>query len=176
MFSRPANLFVAGFIGSPAMNFVNARLEGDDGALFATFAGVRLRVDDEVVDARPRLAAYAGRPVVLGIRPDATEDAALARDVPADRRFGAVAELRETIGSEAFVHVTLDAAPVLTEDIKDLAADTGEELVEAAEPKTPFVARMHARSAAREGEHVEVAVDTRELHFFDPATGDAIYG
>jgi multiple sugar transport system ATP-binding protein len=178
MFSRPANLFVAGFIGSPAMNFVNARLEAADGALFATFAGVRLRVDEEVAGARPRLAAYAGRPVVLGIRPDATEDAAIARDAPADRRFAALVELRETVGSEAFVHFTLDAPPVITEDIRELAADAGADSLDRLDEEaggTPFVARMHARSAAREGKRVEVVVDTRELHFFDPATGDGIY-
>src|SRR4051794_18972217 len=115
LFSRPANLFVAGFIGSPAMNFVSARLaQEDDGPIFVEFAGVRLRVDDEAVHARPALAAYRDRPVVVGIRPDATEDAAIAREAPADRRFGAVVELRETVGSEAFIHLTLDAPPVLT--------------------------------------------------------------
>src|SRR4051794_8466325 len=177
LFSRPANVFVAGFIGSPAMNFVNARLEASDGELFAAFAHVRLRVDEEAVQARPRLAAYAGQPVVLGIRPDATEDAAIARDAPADRRFSAVAELRETGRSEALAHFTLDEAPVVTEDILELAADTGADPLEpaAAESKTPFVARMHARSSAREGERVEVVVDTRELHFFDPRTSEGIY-
>src|SRR4051794_12518059 len=177
LFSRPANLFVAGFIGSPAMNFVSAQLVQDDGgAHFVDFAGVRLRVDDEVVHARPALAAYRDRPVVVGIRPDATEDAAIAREAPADRRFGAVAELRETVGSEAFIHLTLDAPPVVTEDTKELASDAGEELVEKlAAPKTEFLARTHARSSARDGDRLELAVDTRELHFFDPGSGDAIY-
>src|SRR4051812_26893083 len=76
LYRRPVNLFVAGFIGSPAMNFVSARLaQEDDGPIFVEFAGVRLRVDDEAVHARPALAAYRDRPVVVGIRPDATEDA-----------------------------------------------------------------------------------------------------
>jgi multiple sugar transport system ATP-binding protein len=180
LFARPVNLFVAGFIGSPAMNFVNGGVERADGAVFATFAGHRLRVDEEALRMRPALAGYDGRPVVIGIRPDATEDAALAGDTPADRRFPAVAELRETVGSEAFVHLTLDAEPVVTEDTRELASDAGAEMLqrleeEAAEHKTPFVARMHARSRAREGELVEIAVDTRELHFFDPETGDGIY-
>src|SRR3954467_13082969 len=177
LFSRPANVFVAGFIGSPAMNFVSAQLVQDaGGAHFVDFAGVRLRVDDEVVRERPALAAYRDRPVVVGIRPDATEDAAIAREVPADRRFTAVAELRETVGSEAFIPLTLDAPPVVTEHTKELASDTGEEMAEKlAEPRTEFLARTHARSSAREGDRVELAVDTRELHFFDPDTGDAIY-
>jgi multiple sugar transport system ATP-binding protein len=180
LYRRPTNLFVAGFIGSPAMNLVQAQVVRSNGAYFVEFADTRLRVDEETVEARPSLARYDGRPVVLGIRPDATEDAAIARDTPPDRRFAAVAELRETVGSEAFVHFTLDAEPVVTEDTRELASDTGDEMLakleaEASEHKTTFVARMHARSRAREGERVEVAVDTRELHFFDPETGDGIY-
>ena len=179
LYRRPTNLFVAGFIGSPAMNFVQATLSDDDG-LVVEFAGERLRVDTEAIEARPGLARYAGRPLVVGIRPDATEDAAIARDVPADRRIGAVAELRETIGSEAFVHFTLDAPPVVTEDTKELASDVGDEVLEqleeeASERKTRSIARTHARSRAREGERVELAVDTRELHFFDLETGGGIY-
>jgi multiple sugar transport system ATP-binding protein len=178
LYRRPTNIFVAGFIGSPAMNFVQATLS-DDGQL-VEFAGERLHVDAEAIQARPGLARYAGRPVVLGIRPDATEDAAIARDAPADRRLSAVAELRETVGSEAFVHFTLDAPPVVTEDTKQLASDVGDEVLEkleeeAASRKTAFIARTHARSRAREGERVELAVDTRELHFFDLETGDGIY-
>jgi multiple sugar transport system ATP-binding protein len=180
LYNRPANIFVAGFIGSPAMNFVQAQLTGDDDGLLVEFADARLRVDPEAVAARPGLRRYAGRPIVLGIRPDATEDAAIARDVPADRRLSAVAELRETIGSEAFVHFTLDAPPVVTEDTKELASDVGDEVLEklqddASERKTAFIARTHARSQAREGERVELAVDTRELHFFDVETGDGVY-
>jgi len=155
LFARPVNLFVAGFIGSPAMNFVSAKLAQDNGAMFVEFADVRLRVDDEVVHGRPALAAYRDRPVVLGIRPDATEDAALVHDAPEDRRIAATTELRETVGSEAFVHFTLNVPPVVTEDTKQLAEDTGVEMLQrldedAAESKTPFVARLHARSRARE--------------------------
>jgi multiple sugar transport system ATP-binding protein len=180
LYRRPANIFVAGFIGSPAMNFVQGRLAYEDGRVFAELAGLRLHVDDEAVQSRPGLARYAGRPVVVGIRPDATEDAEIAREAPADRRFTATAELRETVGSEAFVHLTLDAAPVVTEDTKALASDTGTEMLqkleaEAARHRTPFIARMHARSRAREGEPIELVVDTRELHFFDLDTGEGIY-
>jgi len=180
LYRRPVNIFVAGFIGSPAMNFVEGRLIADDGALFAEFADTRLRVDPEAIEARPALPRHAGRPIVLGIRPDATEDAAIARDAPADRRMTAVAELRETIGSEAFIHFTVDAAPVVTDDTRELASDAGDAVLERLEEeasahRTTFIARTHARSAAREGEQIELAVDTRELHFFDPGTGAGIY-
>jgi multiple sugar transport system ATP-binding protein len=180
LYVRPANLFVAGFIGSPAMNLLNAQVSRSNGSVFVDFGGTRLRVDEEAVRERPALARYDGRAVVLGIRPDATEDAAIAREAPEDRRFAAVAELRETVGSEAYVHFTLDVPPVVTDDTRELAQDTGVESLqklqeEASAHRTPFVARMHARSRAREGERVEVAVDTRELHFFDPETGAGIY-
>jgi multiple sugar transport system ATP-binding protein len=177
LYMRPANLFVAGFIGSPAMNLVNARLERSNGDVFATFADVRLRIDDEAVAERPGIARYDGRAVVLGIRPDATEDAAIAREAPADRRISAVTELRETVGSEAFLHFTIDTEPVVTEDIRELAADTDTGVLQKleADDKTTFVARTHARSRAREGERVELAVDTRDLHFFDPDSGAGIY-
>ena len=84
------------------------------------------------------------------------------------------------LGSEAFVHFTLAAEPVVTDDTRELASDTGTEMLqkleeEASEHKTSFVARMRARSRAREGERVDVAVDTRELHFFDLETGAGIY-
>jgi multiple sugar transport system ATP-binding protein len=180
LYTRPANLFVAGFIGSPAMNLVNATLERSNGHMFAAFAGTRLRIDDEAVGERPALQRYDGKPVVLGIRPDATEDASIARDAPEDRRLTATTELRETVGSEAFVHFRLDAPPVVTEDTRALAADTDTALLqgledEASQNKTPFVARTHARSRAREGERIELFVDTRELHFFDPDSGAGLY-
>jgi multiple sugar transport system ATP-binding protein len=94
--------------------------------------------------------------------------------------MGARTELRETVGSEAFIHFTLDAEPVVTEDTRALAEDTDSGVLqrledEASRHRTPFVARTHARSRAREGERVELFVDTRELHFFDPDTGQGLY-
>jgi multiple sugar transport system ATP-binding protein len=180
LFERPANLFVAGFIGSPAMNLVEATLRRANGSVFVDFADISLCVDEEAVAARPRLLDYDGRPVVLGVRPDAMEDAAIRTDVPDDRRFSALVELRETVGSEAFIHFTVDTPPVLTEDTRELASDTGTEALqkleaEASRRKTPFIARLHGRSRAREGERAEIFVDTRELHFFDHDTGDGIY-
>ena len=180
LYDRPVNVFVAGFIGSPAMNLVEATLTRSDGSFFVEFGDVQLCVDDAALSFRPALPRYEGRPIVLGIRPDAMEDAALARDTSENRRFRALVDLRETVGSEAFVHFTLDAAPVVTEDTRELAVDTGTEMLqkleeEASEHKTEFVARMQARTRAREGDPVEIAVDTTMLHFFDPETGRGIY-
>src|SRR5918912_3187918 len=87
LYAVPANLFVAGFIGSPAMNMVEATLERSDGALFARFGSNRVRIDEEDIAHRPRLRQYDGRAVVMGIRPEDIEDAAFAPDVPGDRRI-----------------------------------------------------------------------------------------
>ncbi|HYX85658.1 MAG TPA: sn-glycerol-3-phosphate ABC transporter ATP-binding protein UgpC [Gaiellales bacterium] len=179
LYNHPANLFVAGFIGSPAMNLVEATVESSNGRVSIAFAGVRLAVDPEAVAARPALARYHGRSVVVGIRPEGIEDASLAHGVPDDRRMRVVPDLCEALGSDVFVHFGIDAPPVLTEDIKELAASTGVEVLEgleadAAEHRTVWVARVSPRSGAREGEPLELAVDTHQLHFFDPETGTAV--
>ena len=181
LYERPRNLFVAGFIGSPAMNLVEATVTAADGDLWVEFGGTRLHVDDEAAAKRPALMTWVGKNVVLGIRPEDMEDASLAGDVPEQRRLSAAVDLREEMGSEAYVYFTLDAPAVLTEDTKELAADVGIETLEgleesAAQRRTTFVARLSSRSRAREGGQITVAVDTRALHFFDPETGESIYG
>ena len=178
LYRRPNNLFVAGFIGSPAMNLVEATIRQEDGRLYVEFGGNRLAVDASVAQARPALHAYAGRPVVLGVRPEDMEDAALESGAPEDRRMRTKVELREDMGSEVFVHFTVDCPPLLTEDTKELAADRGfdvEELTSQESQKTTFVARFDANTAAAEDDVVEVLVDTRTLYFFDPDTGMSIY-
>jgi multiple sugar transport system ATP-binding protein len=180
LFEQPRNLFVAGFIGSPAMNLVEAVLERSDGSAAVTFGSHRLAVPVDVFRLRPSLARYVGRTVVLGIRPDDFEDATLAHDAPGDARLLVEVDLRETLGREAYLHFAIDAPPVLTEDVRELAADTDQAAVEALEREasarvTRFVALVSAKAPATEGERAELAVDTSLLHFFDRETGDSIY-
>jgi multiple sugar transport system ATP-binding protein len=179
LYDHPVNLFVGGFIGSPAMNMVEATLARANGGLVAEAGGQRIVLGEETVSARPALKSFEGRKVVLGIRPEDLEDAALATDVPADRRLRGKVELREALGSEIMVHFTIDAPPALTEDVRELAQDIGDEraVQEAAEgtQHTTMVGRFGARSNIRVGETAEVAVDTRSLHFFDPESGLGIY-
>jgi multiple sugar transport system ATP-binding protein len=175
LYDHPVNLFVGGFIGSPAMNMIEADLQRDDGRLVAVAGDQRLVLDDEAVATKPALANYEGRKVVLGIRPEDLEDAALATDIPADQRLKGVVKLREALGSEIMVHFTIAARPAVTEDVRELAADVGEILPEDVAPETTMVARFGARSRVPEGETAEVAVDTRSLHFFDPETSLGIY-
>jgi multiple sugar transport system ATP-binding protein len=179
LYARPRNLFVAGFIGSPAMNLVEARILADDGRLFVQAGDTRLRIPEQTLGDRPALRGYRERSVVLGIRPEDMEDASLVRDAAADERLSTVVELREDMGPEAFVHFTLDAPPVITDDTRELAEDAGADAAElqehAGERRTAFTARFDAHSRVRERDRVEVAVDVAALHFFDPQSGEAIY-
>jgi multiple sugar transport system ATP-binding protein len=116
--------------------------------------------------------------VILGIRPEDLEDAALAPETPADRRLRGTVQLRESLGSEVMVHLQVDATPALTEDVRELAQDMDAVTVRGLDEgvtETTIVGRFGARSRVREGEVAEVAVDTRTLHFFDPESGLGIY-
>jgi multiple sugar transport system ATP-binding protein len=180
LFERPRNLFVAGFIGSPAMNLVEATLDRADG-VWVRFGSHRLRIPEELLSARPAVARAIGRRVVLGIRPDDFEDAALTPEAPADACLSIRVDLRETLGREAYIHFVVDAPPVLTEDTKELAADMDvaslEELERtAATQTTRFVASVSAKTRAIADGHAKLAVDVGGLHFFDPKTGEAIFG
>ena len=180
LYDRPVNLFVGGFIGSPAMNMLEATLVKSNGGLAVEAGGQRLSIDQELISAQPALKSYEGKKVVLGIRPEDLEEAAIAKDVPADRRLHGKVELIEALGSEIMAHFTVDAPPALTEDVKELAQDVGDEravreAAEGSKQHTTIVGRFDSRAEVKEGEIAEVAVDTRGLHFFDPETGLGIY-
>jgi multiple sugar transport system ATP-binding protein len=177
LYDRPANLFVAEFIGSPAMNLVGADILRSDGRLVAQFGEHRLRLDDELLAARPALPAFEGRRLILGIRPEDLEDASLTEGVLEDRRISAIADIREDMGSEVLVHFGVKAPPVRGEDVR---AAVGAEALEATEEQarrkgTLFVARVDRASRVREQEPIELAVTTTRMHFFDPDTGRGIY-
>ena len=178
LYDRPVNLFVGGFIGSPAMNLLEATLERANGGLAVALGSQKLVLDDKCVADHLALRDYEGRKVVVGIRPEQLEDAEIAHEIPADRRLRGEVELREALGAELMVHFTVDAPPALTEDVKELAADAGttaEELGGGDTNQTVVVGRFAPDSKIQEGTTAEVAVDTRGLHFFDTETGMAIY-
>jgi multiple sugar transport system ATP-binding protein len=178
LYDHPVNLFVGGFIGSPAMNMIEATLERANGALAAVAGSQRIELDPETVSQRTGLKAYEGRKVILGIRPEDLEDAALASDIPDTRRLKGRVLLREALGSELMVHFTIDATPAVTEDVRELQRDVGaEEMGPAAgfEEGAVMVGRFGSRSGVRVNDEADVAVDTRTVHFFDPDTGLGIY-
>ncbi len=181
LYERPVNLFVGGFIGSPAMNLVEATIARTNGRLAVTIGDHELTLTDALLAFRPRLEEYVGKRVVVGIRPENLEDAALEPDAPEDHRLRGVVVLREPLGSEIVAHFTVGAPPALTEDVRELARDVGQEsAVRAAaaegENETVMVGRFGPRSRISSGDTIDVAVETGALHFFDLETSLGIYG
>jgi multiple sugar transport system ATP-binding protein len=180
LYEHPINVFVAGFIGSPAMNLLEASISGSNGALAVEVGTFRLGIPDDVVANRPALRRYDGRKIVLGIRPEDMEDATLVSDAPSDRRISADVDLREALGSDVVAHFRIKANQAITEDVKELAADVGQEVLESMQQEgrvgeTSMVARLNPRTRARQGEQLELVVDTSRLHFFDADDGAGIY-
>jgi multiple sugar transport system ATP-binding protein len=176
LYDEPTNLFVAEFIGSPAMNLVTAELARADGGHEVRFGDRhRLPIPESVLHSRPALSRREDRRVILGIRPEDIEDASLAGD---GERLSAVVDIREDMGSEVFVHFGVGGKAVESEEV---AAAVGEEAAEVAQVEAGakgnvWVARLDRDTRAAEGQSVELAVDTARLHFFDPETGEGIYG
>jgi multiple sugar transport system ATP-binding protein len=170
LYDRPANLFVASFIGSPEMNLVEARLEQVDGGLVCRIGDQRLAVPPELVRARPALESYVGNTIGLGIRPEQLEDAALGGAGESTLRGKVVTT--ELLGSELLAHVEIEAAPVVTQEVREVLEDVDRSRVaelesEARAHRTVFIGRFGIGSAARAGADVEMRVDARRLHFFD---------
>ncbi|MBB2911645.1 multiple sugar transport system ATP-binding protein [Streptosporangium becharense] len=176
LFDKPVNLFVAGFMGSPSMNFVNAELVRDGGAA-VSFAGFRLPVPDSTFAEKRGLDQYFGKKIILGIRPSDFEDSAAANGSTGGwSRLQVRAEVTEELGSEINVLFLIDAPPVQHQDTV-AAADAGDD-EEATLPlvgdKSLWTARVNSRSHVRPGQNIELVVDTHNLHFFDPVSGAAI--
>jgi multiple sugar transport system ATP-binding protein len=176
LFDRPVNLFVGGFIGSPSMNIVKAGVTSGDDGMAVTFAGHRLPVPEAVVRASSGIEAYVGRDVILGIRPSDFEDASLTDE--SWPRMPVVTHMTEALGSEIHVIFAIDAPPVEHKDLADLVPEQEEEGSAASlyGGKSLWTARVNARSTVRVGDRIELGVDTRNLHFFDPDSGLAIGG
>jgi multiple sugar transport system ATP-binding protein len=175
LYDHPVNEFVAGFIGSPAINLVEADLIQSDGHLAVKLGEHRLSVDDQLARNRSGLAGYIGKKVILGIRPEDFEDATIEPGTPADRRIKVTTDLTEPLGSEVLVHFSTEATGVVS---SAAAADVGEDaevrLGEDEEPTTRLVARVSPKSRIALGQPVELAVDTSRLYFFDPETRETI--
>ena len=180
LYTRPANLFVAGFIGSPAMNFFAGRVERSNGTTSVTFGdGQRLVVDEAEDSLAGGLGESDGRDVVVGVRPEHLEDAALASATPRDRRLTGLVRLRELLGSEVIVHFEVEAAPVVTPETRDLAEDVDASALSEldrlrAARRTSFVGRFSADAPTEEETIADIAVARGALRFFDPETGARI--
>jgi multiple sugar transport system ATP-binding protein len=175
LFNAPVNLFVAGFIGSPAMNFVTATLTRDYGPA-VVFAGYRVPVPEQLLAERPGLDGYFGRELILGIRPSDFEDGSLAD--PLWPRLQARADVTEALGTEMHVLFRIDAPPVRHAALGHATSASDGDSDEGALPldrgKSLWTARVAARSTIAGGQPVELAVQTSNLQFFDAVTGLSI--
>src|SRR5450830_154053 len=180
LYDHPVNLFVGGFIGSPTMNMMEATVEEDGEGLAMAIGEQRLQLAPEALELHAALRQYVARTVVLGVRPENLEDATIATEMPTDQRLRGKLMLREALGSEIIAHFEIEAPPVLTEDTRELAEDVGtahhyEAHTRDQSRTSELVGRFNARTQVREGQPIEIAVDTRALHFFDVDTGLGIY-
>jgi multiple sugar transport system ATP-binding protein len=170
LYDRPVNEFVAGFIGSPAINLVEARLEQTNGRYSVAFGEHRLTVDDNLVRNRPGLKDYVGRSIILGIRPEDFEDATLESGVPSDRRLKVEIDLTEPLGAEVLLYFGTAATSVVS---SAAAADVGEDAAvhfggDGDGGQSRMCARVSPRTRVAIGHSAELAVDTSRLYFFDP--------
>src|SRR5690606_8518849 len=142
----------------------------------------RLVLPPSVLADRPTLVGYVGRTVVVGIRAEAMDDAELARsDEGPIGTLQAEVERREALGAELLIHASVTGRPVVTEDVKQIAADSDDAVVDALERQAAagravLVARFDPRSSARAGDRITLAVNTEQLHIFDLETGLAVRG
>jgi multiple sugar transport system ATP-binding protein len=179
LYDSPKNLFVASFIGSPAMNIVEADVVRGEQGLAVRIGDQELSVPEEITRRRPALSGYVGRKLALGIRPEHLEDANLARNRGGHLRGHVL--ITEALGSEILAHVEMKGAPVLTEDVVEGAVDVEEQEMAADllhsghGNRATFVGRLDTASAVKPDMDIELAVDTQKLQFFDLETGHAIH-
>jgi multiple sugar transport system ATP-binding protein len=179
LYDQPVNLFVGGFIGSPAMNMLDATIEQSNGDLRANIGKQSITLGAETLTQRPALRGYVDKPVIIGIRPEDLEDAALEPGAHDGHLLRGRLELREALGSEIMAHFAIKGAHAETDETRELAKDAGAEGTEpqigVGEDEAIVVGRFGARSKVKQGDNVSAVVDTRALHFFDPETGNGIY-
>jgi multiple sugar transport system ATP-binding protein len=180
LYESPANLFVGSFIGSPAMNVVEASVEAGDSGTVLRVGSATLPLPRDTLSARPALARYAGRTIAVGIRPEALDESARRNGDDTGRLRGIVRAV-EALGPEQLAHVEVQAKPVLVEDVLEGLVDQeqAQELAEilpggADGDWAMMVARLDAAASVRADDTIDLAVDLRKLHFFDLDSGEAI--
>ena len=165
----PKNIFVAGFIGSPSMNFVYATATKSGNGMKINFGENEVNV----ASAPKALMAYEGKEIVVGIRPEAFEDSVYANEKEFSESIEIEISLLEQLGSDTYVHFYKDINPVQTEAIAEILADEGED-ISVLGSETKFIARINPNSSVEEGQKINLALDPTKLHYFDPDTGLAI--
>jgi multiple sugar transport system ATP-binding protein len=179
LYDRPANLFVAGFIGSPSMNFAQGTIESAGDKLVVVLGNERLTLDDKERGEHESLGEWTGKQVIAGIRPEHLEDAALVPNGLPDRRLDGLVRLKEALGSEIVVHFQIEAVPAVSPELSELEEVDESALLQQLDQqrrlrRTAFVGRFDVSTRVKEDEHAQIAVAPGALRFFDPESGQAI--
>ena len=170
IYLKPKNIFVAGFIGSPSMNFVYANVGVNKSSIQLNFGNDQIEYKGEKLG---ELKAFENKEIVMGIRPEAFEDGNYANASEFSESIKVSVSLLEQLGSDSYIHFYKDIKPVQTEAIEEILADEGEDLSVLGD-NTKFIARINPNSTVVEGKEIELKIDPSKLHFFNPETGDAI--
>ncbi len=170
IYLKPKNIFVAGFIGSPSMNFVYANVGVNKNSIQLNFGNDQVEYKGEKLG---ELKAFENKEIVMGIRPEAFEDGNYANASEFSESIKVSVSLLEQLGSDSYIHFYKDIKPVQTEAIEEILADEGEDISVLGD-NTKFIARINPNSSVVEGKEIELKIDPSKLHFFDPETGDAI--
>ena len=170
IYSNPKNIFVAGFIGSPSMNFVYAKIKTENDVIELTFGDNQIRYK---VQKKEKLKSFENKEIILGIRPEAFEDGYFANEADYSESIKVKVSLLEQLGSDSYIHFYKDIKPVQTEAIEEILADEGEDITVLGD-STKFIARINPNSTVAEGEEIELKINPSKLHFFDPESGDVI--
>ena len=166
----PKNIFVAGFIGSPSMNFVYATVKVSSKNITLTFGEDSIKCN---ADENKKLKEFDGQEIVLGIRPEAFEDSNYANSKEFSEKLNIGVSLIEQLGSDSYIHFYKDIKPVQTEAIEEILADEGEDISVLGD-ETKFIARVNPNSVVKEGAKITLAIDPSKLHYFDPVSGNSI--
>ncbi len=170
IYLNPRNIFVAGFIGSPSMNFVYANVGVNKSSVKLNFGNDQI---DYKGDKLEKLKTFENKEIVMGIRPEAFEDGNYANTSEYSESIKVSVSLLEQLGSDSYIHFYKDIKPVQTEAIEEILADEGEDISVLGD-NTKFIARINPNSTVVEGEEIELKIDPSKLHFFDPETGNAL--
>ena len=170
IYLHPKNIFVAGFIGSPSMNFVYANVKVSSKNITLSFGEDSIKCS---ADENKKLKEFDGQEIVLGIRPEAFEDSQYANSKEFSEKLNAKVTLLEQLGSDSYIHFYKDIKPVQTEAIEEILADEGEDITVLGD-NTKFIARVNPNSTVKEGRQITLAIDPSKLHYFDPSSGNAI--
>ena len=170
IYLKPKNIFVAGFIGSPSMNFVYANVGLNNSSIQLNFGNDQIEYKGEKLG---ELKTFENKEIVMGIRPEAFEDGNYANASEFSESIKVSVSLLEQLGSDSYIHFYKDIKPVQTEAIEEILADEGEDISVLGD-NTKFIARINPNSTVVEGKEIELKIDPSKLHFFNPETGDAI--